>query len=160
MFRRCLPLFISMWFVLLNLSGCNTETTNANADHYYSFDNKEVKQQVADLNYNPQLPVKLPFDPSKISAASGKNGLLMIHLRNQTIGFVDIHIKKGKPEEEIGGKQAETPAGKKVSYYEGSNGKHVFWNKNKISYEITNLYKSRSRSLTKKELLTLVDLFH
>ncbi|MFQ3544110.1 hypothetical protein Q7A53_08480 [Halobacillus rhizosphaerae] len=152
---------ISLLAVLFVLSACSSDTIKAStSDLKYSFNNEKVSKAAGKLDFKPELPAKLPFDAKDISAESS-DGVLRIHMKNEGIGFVEVQMKK-KAKKVKGGDltKASTPAGQQVKYSQNPNGKNVYWKKDHISYAITNLYKRESESLTKKQLLKMVDHFN
>ncbi|QHS21773.1 DUF4367 domain-containing protein [Virgibacillus sp. MSP4-1] len=155
MFRK---IFVFVVILVFFTTGCSNENSDM-----YEVNRSDMTEKLVNINFDYQLPAKLPFEVQSIQANRPPTDQAMFSLAfygpNGEYLFLDVSNSEIKRESE--NNMEEVKIGDKTgSYLENDQGaKMLFWKSNGVSYQLSLKEAEEQQGYNKNDLIMVAESF-
>lgn len=157
------------WFLVVLLCFL---TACSSTDEFVSYDKEQVREYADFVNFNIEIPGKLPFEPEKITVAAEEvhnddeklnvtnNNFLELHFHQDTTDLttpaITYRVTSYEGEHDYAGERVQLKEGASAMY--GTNGamKMLMWGGNGVHYK---LFAHEDSSITKDQLIEIANQY-
>ncbi|GAA0492552.1 hypothetical protein GCM10008986_18640 [Salinibacillus aidingensis] len=155
MFRK---IFVFVIILVFFITGCSNEDPDM-----YEVSRSDMTEKLVNINFDYQLPAKLPFEVQSIQANRPPTDQAMFSLAfygpDGEYLFLDVSNSEIKQKSENNMEEVKI-GDKKGSYLENDQGaKILFWKTNGVSYQLSLKESEEQQGYTKEDLVHIARSF-